>query len=68
MEREIFLSDVPLPGVGFKVRAEFFGDRPGAVGGAGIDDDDFLGQLAGAGEATGQIFLFVESNDGDRKR
>jgi len=45
--------------------AEVIGDGTGGVGGAGIDDDDFGGDITEAGEAAVQVFLLVESDDED---
>ena len=39
------------------------GDFKSAVGRAGVDDDDFVGE-ANAGEGAGEVRLFVERDDG----
>jgi hypothetical protein len=68
LQGDVFLADMPLPGVHLEARAEFLGHHPGSVGGAGIDNDDFLGEFARTGQATRQIFLLIEGDDGDRER
>lgn len=63
LDREILLTGETLPGFEEEFGFEGGGDLEGAVGGAGVDDDDLVGELD-AGEGPGQIGLFVERDDG----
>ena len=63
LDREIFLTGEALPGFEEEFGFVRGGDLEGAVGGAGVDDDDLVGELD-AREGAGQIGLFVERNDG----
>ena len=60
---EVFLLAVVGPVVDDEVCAVFAGDFFGAVGAAGIDDDDFVGDAAERSEGAGEICFFVESDD-----
>jgi len=60
---EVFLTSEALPGLEEEFGFEGGSDFEGAVGGAGVDDDDLVGELD-AGEGAGQIGLFVERDDG----
>ena len=53
-----------LPGFGDDGGVEGAGDLEGAVGGAGVEDDDLVGEL-NAQESAGEVSLFVERDDGD---
>ena len=60
----VHLGAVALPGLGVDDAAEFAGDVEGAVSGAGVDEDEFVGPgdaLKGAPEVGG----FVAGEDGD---
>ena len=61
---EVFLSGKALPG--FKEELGFVGggDFEGTIRGAGVDDDDFVGEL-NASEGASEIRLFVERDDGN---
>jgi hypothetical protein len=63
LDGEVFLTGEALPGLEEEFGFEGGGDFKGAVGGAGVDDDDLVGEL-NAGEGAGQIGLFVERDDG----
>ncbi len=59
----VLLSGEALPGLGEDFGVEGGGDGEGAVGGAGVDDDDLVGELD-AGQGSGEIQFFVEGDDG----
>jgi len=63
----VFLRGEALPWFEGEFGFEGGGDLKGAVGGAGVHDDDLVGELD-AGEGAGQIGLFVERDDGYGKR
>ena len=50
----VLLGGEALPGFGEDVGVEGGGDGEGAVGGAGVDDDDLVGELD-AGEGAGEV-------------
>ena len=52
-----------LPGFGVDLGVIGFGDLDGAIGRAGIDDDDFIGE-ADAGESSGEVEFLVKGDDG----
>ena len=59
----VLLGGEALPGLGEDFGVEGGGDLEGAVGGTGVDDDDFVGEVD-AGEGAGEVLLFVEGDDG----
>ena len=59
----VLLCREALPGLGEDFGVEGGGDGEGAVGGAGVNDDDLVGELD-AGESSGEVLLFVEGDDG----
>lgn len=66
-EGEVLLGGEALPGVVEDRGAEGLGDLDRAIGGAGVDDDDFLGPLNG-GEGAGEVSFFVVGDEGDREQ
>ena len=56
---EVFLLGVAFPGVGGEFGAETMADGLGGVGGAGVDDDDFVNDGCEGLEAAGDVALFV---------
>ena len=60
----VFLGGEALPRLGVDGGVEGAGDLDGAVGGAGVDDDDLVGELD-AGEGAPEIGLLVVRDDGN---
>lgn len=61
----VFLGDVALPGLVFETGIVGAGDFGGAVGAAGIENDDFVGEAAKRGEAAVEVVLFVEGDEAE---
>lgn len=64
---EVLLRGEALPGVLQDGGAEGAGDVKGAVGGAGVDDDDLVCPADGI-EGAGEILFFVAGDDGYGKQ
>ena len=62
----VFLRAEAFPVFAEEFRAEFTSNVRGAVGGAAVDDDDFVGP-ADAGEGARQVRFLIFRNDGDRE-
>jgi hypothetical protein len=63
---EVFLLAVVGPVVNDEICAVFAGDFFGAIGAAGVDDDDFVGDAGEGGEGAGEIGFFVEGDEAGR--
>ena len=65
-EGTVFLTDEPEPRLGEEASLVVSGDGWGAVGAAGVDDDDFVYEGVQAFEAALEIGLFIESDEARR--
>jgi hypothetical protein len=65
---EVFLFGVTGPRAREEARAMLAGDFRGAVGAAGIDDHDFIGDGGQGSQRAGEMSLFIEGNDAGRER
>jgi len=64
LDGKVFLGGESGPIAVKDFGAEGTGDLRGAVGGIGIDDDDFVGELD-AGKCAREVAFFVQRDDGD---
>lgn len=68
IERDLFLDSEARPWRMLEPCAKPCRDFRSTIGGSRVHDDDLGGEVANALEATGQVHLFVEGDDGDGER